>query len=354
MATGPGFPSGNNTYVKPDISGRLRMGFSRNAKKFHFPKYVQYVETPNMEAYYLKMTAQMAARVVDVEDFEWPDGQPDRLDEDGTESFNFIPFATGRRSYKFRLGDLSTRQAVWPIVEDHSTIAAARCMTARTIRMMTQLLTTSNWATSADPDATANHHDTATSLAGGKLDVGTSTAPYLRKALGKIAALINKDTLGVIDSDPDKFLVLVNPDDAVLIGNSAELHDYLKGSYFARDEIASNAHPNNKYGLPSKIYGYEFLVENAVKVTSRKGGTLSKSHVLTGGNLVVVSKPSSIDGMYGSPSFSTATMFWYQDEMTVETKHEDWDRLTDGRVVENTKEVVTAPVSGYLITSATA
>src|SRR5262245_42162973 len=161
MATGPGFPSGNNTYVKPDMSGRLRMGFSRNANKFHLPKYVQYVEAPNMEAYYLKLTAQMAARVVDGNDFEWPDGQPDRLTDDGTESFNFIPFVTQRRSYKFRLGDLSVRQAVWPIVEQHATIAAARCMTARTIRLVSAATTASNWQTSADPDLTANHTDTA-------------------------------------------------------------------------------------------------------------------------------------------------------------------------------------------------
>ena len=38
-------------------------------------------------------------------------------------------------------------------------------------------------------------------------------------------------------------------------------------------------------------------------------------------------------------------MFWYQDEMTVETKHDQWDRLTYGRVVEDTFEAVTCPAS---------
>src|SRR3974390_327643 len=98
MATGPGFPAANNTYVPVDLSGKLRVGFSRQPAKFHFPRYWQYVESPKSNGYFLKITSQEAARVVNVQDFQWPDDAPDRTSDSGTESFNFIPFTTQRNS----------------------------------------------------------------------------------------------------------------------------------------------------------------------------------------------------------------------------------------------------------------
>jgi hypothetical protein len=38
--------------------------------------------------------------------------------------------------------------------------------------------------------------------------------------------------------------------------------------------------------------------------------------------------------------------------MTVEAKRDEWDRLTYGRVVEDTYEAVTCTASGYLLTNA--
>jgi hypothetical protein len=352
MATGPGFPAGSNTFVPPDISGRLRIGFSRNAKQFHLPKYVQYVETPASIAYYLKITSQDAARVINTQDFEWPDGQPDRSSDSGTESFNFLPFTTKRNSYKFRLGDKSVKQAVWPIVEQHSQNKAAQCMTNRTIRMLTTATTSGNWTQSADAaNLSADHTATATSLAGGKFDVGASTTPYIKIGLGAIADLINQDTMGVVDSDPEKFFVIINPTEARRWASSPEIHDYIKGSYWAQAEIEKGQSPNGKYGLPSSIYGYRIIVENCVRTTSKKGAALARSYVMPTGSVLVCSRTGELEGIYGAPSFSTLTMFWWQDEMTVEAKRDEWDRLTYGRVVEDTYEAVTCTASGYLVTS---
>jgi hypothetical protein len=44
-------------------------------------------------------------------------------------------------------------------------------------------------------------------------------------------------------------------------------------------------------------------------------------------------------------------MFWWQDELTVESNHIEWDRMTVGRCTEDTFEAVTCPASGYLITA---
>lgn len=359
MATGPGYPAGNpgNTYVPRDISNRLRIGFSRNPDKFYLPRYVQYVETPNDVAYYLKLTTQEAGRVTSQQDFAWPDGVPSKATDDGTESFQFIPFQTQRYEYVFRLGDKAAKQASWPIVEQNGANKAAQCMTARTSRMMTAATTASTWQVATNTDNQANlsadHTGSAASIAGGYLDQGTGTVPYLRIALGYIADLINQDTLGVIDSEPGKYFVLMNPKTARLIGNSPEMHDFLRSSYDARREIHEGSGPNAKYGLPGEVYGYKIVVENCVVTTNLKNATLARSYAMPNQTILVCSRVGGLDGTYGAPSFSTLTMFWFNDEMTIEAEHENWDRLTYGRVVEDNYMAVTCTASGYLITSAT-
>jgi len=357
-ATGPGYPGPYDVFIPTDISNRVRIGFSRAPNKFHFPKYWQYVETPTMVAYYLKITTQEAARVVNVQDFVWPDGQPDRTEEDGTESFNFIPFATQRYRYGARLGDLTASQAVWPIVEQHAGIKASQLMTNRTIRGCNAATTASTWQVATNADNTANlvadHTATAAAMpgVGGFLDQGTATSPFIKLALGYIADLINQDTIGVIDSDPDQFFVIVNPGGARLMASSPEIHQYIESSVWAMDEIRQGAHPNGKYGLPSKLYGFTLLVENTVQVNNQKLGTLVRSYPFPNQTLLVASRVGGLDGIYGAPSFSTLTMFWFQNELTVETKKDNWDRLTYIRTVENTYEAVTCTASGYLVTQA--
>lgn len=355
MATGPGFPAPNNTFIAThEGSGRLTVGFSRNADKFKLPRYSQIVKAPNTVGYYLKLTAQDAARVVTVQDYIWPDGQK-LANDSGTESFNFVQFRTERFAYPFRLGQKAAEQATWPIIEQHSQIKAAKCMTARTIRMLTAATTAANWTSSADPDVSADHTGTATAAAGsggGKFDVGTGAQPNLKIGLGYAADLINQDTLGVVDGDPEQFFLVMNPNDARLIAKSAEVHNYIANSMAAKMELESGGGPNAKYGLPSQLYGYQIIVENAPKITSRKGATLAKSYVLPNGSILLLSKPAAMEGVYGSPSFSTLTLFAYE-EMSLQAQQDSWNRLVEGRVVEDTAEAVTCPASGYYFTACT-
>jgi len=356
--TGPGFPSSTNVFIPNlEASGRLIVGFSRNAKRFHLPKYCQYVKSDQTVGLYMKLSPQEAARVVTVQEYEWPDGQTRPVHADGLEQFNLLEFRTHRYDYGFNVGWLTRKQAMWPIVEQHAEIHAAKCMTARTVRILSVLTTAANWQTSADPDLSANHTNTATALAGGQFDKGTSTVPYIKIALDKIAALVNLDTLGVVE--PDMLQVIINPNQARLWAESSEIHEYIKGSYWAKEELEQGLSPNNKYGLPSSVYGYPIIVENCVQVTSRKGAPLVKSLAMLDQTVLVVSRVGDIEGVYGGPSFSTATIFHYADdegsggEMSLETFDDPKNKLTEGHVVENTAEVLTSPLSGYLITSST-
>ncbi|MGH2621023.1 MAG: hypothetical protein ACRDHG_10705 [Anaerolineales bacterium] len=351
MALGPGFAAQGNTFIPNwDASGRLMVAYSRNPARFPIAQYAQMVESPRTVGFWLKITAQEAARVVTVQDYEWPDGQ-NRPMRTGLESFNFNEFRTHRFDYGFTIGNKASEQADWPIVEAHSQIHAAKCMTARTIRAMTVLLTTTNWATAADPDMGGPHFDTATALGGGFWSVGTSLDPNIKQTLDNVAVQINRDTLGVINGDPQNLMLVVNPTGARTMAESPEIHDYIKGSYWAQQELLQGLHPNNKYGLPSSIYGYNILVENTIKVTSRKGATLVKGHALTDTNAIVLSRPGGIEGAYGTPSFSTMTIFWYRDEMSLERFDDPKNRLTEAHVVEDTAEILTAPATGFLITA---
>lgn len=355
MPTGPGYASGTNTWVPSfDASGRLISGYSRNPDKFQVMKYAQLVKSPKGVGFYLKLSPQEAARVVNGVDYTWPDGSIRPMHTDGLELFNFKEFRTERFDYGFTIGQKAADQADWPIVEQHSQIHAAKCMTNRTMRALAVLTTSTNWtvAGGTDPDLSADHTATATALAGGTFGNGTSVDPFFKIALDKVAVQINLDTIGVVE--PAQLMVIMNPVTARTIAESAELHDYIKGSPAALDEIRSATSPNARYGpgLPSQVYGYDIIVENCVRVTSRKGGTLAKSFALADGVVIVVSRSGGLEGVYGAPSFSTLTMFYYQDEMSLERFDDPKNRLVEGHVVEDMAEVLTSPLSGYLITAA--
>jgi len=86
-------------------------------------------------------------------------------------------------------------------------------------------------------------------------------------------------------------------------------------------------------------------------VTSRKGATKATSYVLAADTPVIVARPGSLEGVEGAPSFSTISIFSYE-EMTVESKYDADNRKHKGRVVDDYGVVMTAPVTGFLFTGA--
>jgi hypothetical protein len=352
VATGPGFPGPGNVYIPNwEASGRLGIGYARNPKRFHLPKYVQYIESDKRVGYYFKLSPQEAARVVSLNDYLWSPGQPRPTRVEGLEQFNFLPFRSLRWDFGFSIDEDTDRMAEWEVVEAHAQIHAAKAMTHRTIRSLNVLTTAANWQTTADPDLSTTHTATATAFAGGQLNLGSSTSPYIKIFLDKASVLINLDTIGVVESN--QLQVIINPNQARLWSESAEVHDYLKGSPDALEEIKSGQSPNGRWGLPSTLYGYPVLVENCVKITSRKGDTLAKSFAMPDQTALMVARVGDLDGIYGMPSFSTLTYFWYRDDMTLERFDDPHNRLTEAHVVDDGIPVLTSPLSGFMLTATT-
>lgn len=349
---GPGLPSATNVTVPThEASGNLTIGYSRNARDFNIPKYCKYLPSSKNVGLYMKQSFQEQVRVPTIQEFGWAPGQMRPRHTNGLEQFLMVPYLTKRYDYGASMDDDTARLATWPIVSAHARIHCTQLMTARTVRMLTVATNTALWAQSADADMTSAHTGTASAIAGGFLDQGTTTNPYIKTFLNYVAALIDLETAGAVNVKDLWFII--NPNQAVLWGLSQEILAFIKGSPYAGIELDRGLDPNNKFGLPTRLYGYNILVENASRVTSRRGATLTKQYIMPDETVLCVSRPGGLIGVEGFSDFSTLIMPWYRDEMSLETKEDSYNRLVDVNVCEQTIEILASPPSGFLLTSST-
>ncbi len=339
------FPSSNNTFVPShEASGGLIVGFSRNPKKFRLNNYVKIVPVKKSIGYYLRVTAEDAARVINanLSDLVWADGNEAPMGDDNLESFQYLPYGTLRYAAPFTIGNKAVDQADWPILQVHAGFAAQKAMTARTIKALTTLTTTGNWGTSTG---------TSTSLVGAALDASTTITLLIKKLFRMVSENILKETLGVIQRED--LCVVMNPHTAGILSETPEIVDHLKNNQFGLAQVRQDVpSQNGQWGLPDTLYGIKVIVEDAVKVTSKKGATKSVSYCLGDGKIIFLGRPGALVGMEGIPEFSTCQLFVYE-EMTVESKNDVDNRRTMGRVVDDLDVQLVAPASGYLVTAAT-
>ena len=340
---GPFFPSGTNTFVPSfDATGQLIVAYSRNPKDFPLNRYVQIIPVKRSVGYYLKLTAENAARVLGsaAQDFVWHDGNDAPTGVWNLNSFNFLPFYTTRYAFPFRLGWKTIEQADWKIVATESASAAQQAMTARTLVVANKLTTSTNWNT--------NHVNSATSLGGGFWSAGTAANPIIKKSINAMAIQIQKDTLGVVRL---KDLVLViSPVVADAMGRSQEVHTYLQQSPFALAQVRGDQPSQNGiWGLPDAHYGVPVVVEDTVIVTQKKGAAIAPAYLFNTNDAMLLARPGSLVSE-GSKSFSTVGLFMLE-EMTAETKDDPDNRRTSGRVVEDYDVEILSDISGYLVTN---
>lgn len=326
----------------------MLVDFSRNPKDFPLNKYIQLVPVKKSIGYYLKMTLEERMRLLDsnLSNFSWADGDDAPLGKGGTESFGFYQFQCQRFAYPFTLGDLSIEQAAWDISSQHLDIKAQQAMTARTQLCVAELTTSGNYGT---------HTSNVTAA---KWSNATTANLNIKASLDTAVAGILKDTGSVVKLN--QLQLVVNPNAAKAMAESQELVDYLKSSptalAFVRGETSEGAEQAHAlFGLPPVYAGLKIVVEDAVKVTSKKGAaTLAQAFVLGDTVAFITARPGGLEGKYGGPSFSTATLFVYdKDDMSVEVKHDVDNRKVNGRVVDNIDPVMTAPVSGWYFSNIT-
>lgn len=348
------YPGGSNTYVKDHrATGNLVISFSRNAKDFPFNRYVQYRPVEKDAGYYLKITAENAARVVgsSFSEFVWPDGADAPRRNAGTEKFAFADYKTTRLAPDFTLGYKSRDQAGWDIQALEQAFHEQQAMTIRGVRIASVLQTTSNWDASHILDV-----DDGTTDVPGNTDsweLSTTQRQDIKRSLNRGTQLIQQHTLGVVKR---KDLVLVmNPVTAQRLGESQEIIDFIKQApdswKILRGEYENL---NSQWGMPDMIYGVPIVVDDTVVVTTARGATTpTYAYTLDNGKCFLVARPGGLmANAAAGPSFSTLMGLFYE-EMTVETKDDPDNRRVNGRVVEDYDIVPTAFVSGIFFRNCT-
>lgn len=338
-----GYPAPHGVYIPShEASGSLVIEYSRNPAKFALNQYVKLVPVTKDVGYYAKITAEEAGRVLDGNRANvWEDGNEAPMGDGNLESFEFDKYATKRYAYPFTLGQKTINQASWDVLASHARIAAQRAMTNRVQLVNTVLTTGGNWGANTS---------TASALVGGYLDQSTSTTMLIQTTILTVAENILKATLGVVQLSD--MVMILNPTTARRLAKSQEIVDHIKQSPYALAQIRGDVpNQNGKWGLPDTLFGVKVVIEDAVKVTSRKGGTVARSFIHPDGSILFVSRPDGIEGTEGQPSFATVTLFVYE-EMSVEQMADPNNRRVVGRVVDDFGTEITAPASGYLVTSA--
>jgi hypothetical protein len=341
------FPAASNVYVADhEASGRMTVDFSRNVNDFAVNTYTQLQPVTKTTGYYREVTIEEAGRLLNtnLSNFAWADGAPAPEGWDGTESFQWLAYRAERYQFAVSLGDLTIDQASWDIRNEYAAKKSQQAMTARTQLAITALTTAGNYAATHTASVAAISGNTGTWAA------STTARQDIKRSLNHAANIILQDTLAGIDVND--LVLVMSPGCAKEMSECQEIVDHIKGSPDALAQVRGELPGKNAiYGLPDKLYGFPIVIEKTVKTTSRKGATKATSFVLPDATPFMCARPGGLVGVFGAPSFSTCVVFMYE-EMTVETLRDEKDRRTLLRVVENYDVVMTAPVSGFLFTSA--
>lgn len=346
-----GFPSAYDGYVpSPEASGGLVVGYSRNQADFPVNGYIQIVPVTQMFGLYWNYTSRNAARIISPTDTEhiWPDGEACPPGLNNLESFSTQQFLCVRRAYTFTIGSLAVEQMSFDMLMTNSQDMAQQAMTARTMLVQANLAA-ANWGTTNS--AAVNGGILTAGQNWGNGGITPNFAPNILLSLQWGIRAIQQQTIGAVREN--KLALVVNPYTAQAMAASNEIRDYLKQSQFALAQVMGDApNQNGVWGLPTHIYGVKIIVEDAIRVSSRKGATTDAlGYVMPNGVAYLIARPGELVGLAGSRSFSTIQMFVYKDEMTVETIFDTVNRRYVGRVITNYVPVVATTLSGFQFTA---
>jgi hypothetical protein len=336
---------GLNTYVPSTnalATGALQVEFTRAVNSFAITRYAQIVACNQMTGYYLRLDSDDNVRVSSETEFVWPLGNDRPVGK--MNQHDFVTFTAQRFAFPFYIPNETVKQAAWDIVAQHARSKAQLAMTARSMRTATAL--TGSAAVTAFTNA-GNYYADATAISGGVWT--SSTTNVIQKGIQVALQRISLATGGAVRSED--ICMVISPTVANLLSQTTEIRDYVK-NYPAALPFLQGADTFSRYGLPPNLFGVSLVVDDSVKVTSRKGATLARSFVY-GNSAVFVSRPGGLVGVEGSTSFSTCQIFAFED-MTVENWDDPKDRRIEGRVIDTSTSELVSPVSGVLVANVTA
>jgi len=340
------YPNGLNTLIPLfEASGHLQIKYSRNPKSFKLGEYTVQVAAPSARGAYLEFNPNDTIRKLSKS--KWPYGTPAPAGFENLQGFEQKNFFCERYVFPTALDKFSVDMGSFDVQKVHSEMLAVKAMINRTEVALTAITNTANYP--------STNTATAAALAGGFLDQGTPSDPRIFKALTAAALAIQKATGGRAGQAGAKFGVLMSVNTALRLSYSREIREYVMQNPEAlrlvtgdNDNFMSSA----SYMLPDNLYKFTTVVEDSFVNTGNPDATATdlNTNQMPDNTLIVFVKTGGWNKTYGEADFSTFTQFVHED-MTVEMKQEEWDRLTYLRVVDNFDFKITSPKSGYVITS---
>jgi hypothetical protein len=330
---------GLNTYVPSTnalATGALQVEFTRAVNSFAITRYAQIVACNQQTGYYLRLNSDDNVRVTDVNEFAWPLGNDRPVGK--MNEHDFVTFTAQRFAFPFYIPNETVKQAAWDIVAQHARSKAQLAMTARSMRTATAL---TNTAAVTAFTAAGNYQ----SVASGWKGVWTSSSTnVIQASIQDALQKISLATGGAVRSED--ICMVISPTVANIISQAEEIRNYVK-NYPAALPFLQGSDIFSRYGLPPNLFGVQVVVDDSVKITTRKGAASTTRGFVYGNSAIFVSRPGGLIGVEGSTSFSTCQIFAFED-MTVENWDDPKDRRIEGRVIDNSTSELVAPVSGFL------
>jgi hypothetical protein len=356
MAT-PRWISGTNAFI-PEATG-VAIAYVRDPARFKLNQYVELVRAPKPVALYAFLDPDAPTRVVSSEEFDWPDGQPRPKPQATLGNFKWEEVRMFRKDFGYTIGEQAVETAEgWNPKAFFNAIILSLAMTEATFRVTTLLETTSAWGANTASANTLNGG--AGTWDGASDDEASVKFLAIKKSLNAAVRKVLLATNGAVQRSDLR--LQISPDLADIISETAELHHYLSQSPHALAQVKGDApNVNAPWSIPETLYGLPVVVEDAsrVKVRPAADGTAAtleteKVFIRDKKKALILSRIGGLDGNYGSPSFSTVQRHYYKYEMAIESKHDTDNKLYESHVVDQFKEVLVAPQSGFLITACAA
>lgn len=347
-------PGPGNVYV-PGSTERLHVEFSRNPADYPINRYMQIIPTDKMRAFYAELDHEDAMRIVTINDTLWNDGQ--RRPSGPARPLKWKEYSCVRHSYSFGLGDLTVDQASYQIIASHAAVKAMKCMTERTVEATTTMTTAGNWP-ATNTFATLD----ALGVTSGSWVTSSVTDLFIKKSFQAVQKLVGKLTAGVVKGHD--LLCVINPETASKMANTAEVNAYMTGHEQAMHILEGRDRKFvDAWGLPPIMYNIRFEVEDTPKIAARRDvDTLATpTYAFPDDKAVFLFRRGGVNDQEGPPAdgngnvvANTATLVGvFKEEMTVETRRESWDRLTEGSVVDNRDIILSTGVSGVYLQDTT-
>lgn len=351
MAT-PRFLSPTNGFI-PEATGQA-IAYVRDPSRFKLNQYAQLINAPKPLVVYATLDPDQPARVPTSDMFRWAPGNYRPRGTNNMGNFVWNEVLCERFDYGYTVDYQSIDAASgWNPRAFFNAIILQQAMTNVTQRFINMMETAGNWQGNTS-DATVLNNGAGT---WDQASDDPSSPNYLaiQKSVLTAAKNIQLATNGMLTIND--MILIVSPGLAETMANTAEIHSYLAKQERAL-RVLQGDEPSMvaQWGLPQPFCGMKIVVEDAVIVRELPNAlgttaTTNRTWVKSDDSAIIVSRIGGVSGNYGSPSASTIQRYFYKYEMAVEAFDEPKHKLFETHVVDQFKEVLAAPRSGWLITN---